>query len=390
VMGSNQPDYVVRKLAPADGSLIWHATWGFNGGDYPRDMELDAAGDVYVTGTGIDFIDKYSTIKLAGNDGHLLWQAYDAAGLDNSAVALALDHVGGVYVTGAADPDGNHSNFNDNFFTVKRDAASGAQLWTHSYGANCVGCYDVPTDVIADDFGHVFVTGITSSAPYSSDVITFVLDAASGGEIERGVVASPTPITSREGILGFDAAFDLFHAGELYNANTGAVEISVFEYTSLAIAPGAAYCSGDGSASACPCGTVGGSGNGCPSSVSALGGKLSAIGSASIGADSLSLRTAQLPNGPGIYLQGSGTNALAFGDGLLCVGSGIVRLGIAFAANGASSLPGGSAPQPIHAAGSTQVGDVRHYQVWFRDAAPGFCTPELFNLTNGLTLTWTP
>ena len=41
-------------------------------------MEIDAAGDVYVTGIGIDFIDKFSTIKLRGSDGQLLWQFYDA------------------------------------------------------------------------------------------------------------------------------------------------------------------------------------------------------------------------------------------------------------------------------------------------------------------------
>src|SRR6185295_17667294 len=67
VTGSNQPDYVVMKYAPATGETIWTATWGDNGGDTPRDMELDAAGDIYVAGIS-GFFDgaRFSTIKLHG------------------------------------------------------------------------------------------------------------------------------------------------------------------------------------------------------------------------------------------------------------------------------------------------------------------------------------
>ena len=78
---SNHADYVVVKYAPANGAVLWERSWGVTGDDFPVDMEIDAAGDVYVTGIGIDFIDKYSTIKLRGSDGQLLWQFYDAAWL---------------------------------------------------------------------------------------------------------------------------------------------------------------------------------------------------------------------------------------------------------------------------------------------------------------------
>jgi len=115
---SGHPDYVVVKYAPSNGATLWEASWGVSGGDFPADMEIDAAGDVYVTGIGIDFIDKYSTIKLRGSDGQLLWQFYDALGQDHSASGLFLDSVGGVFITGASDPDGHDGNFNDDSFTV--------------------------------------------------------------------------------------------------------------------------------------------------------------------------------------------------------------------------------------------------------------------------------
>jgi hypothetical protein len=233
VMASNHPDYVVIKYAP-DGATLWEANWGVSGGDFPRDMELDAAGDVYVTGTGIDLIDKYSTIKLRGADGHLLWQAYDFKGADNGAAALELDGRGFVYVTGAEDPDGDHSNLNDNFYTVKRNAGTGAFAWSHSYGLNCIGCYDVPSDVRVDSSGNVFVTGATTSAPYSADQLTLVLDWETGLEIERGVVFGASGQSAGSGILRFDGAENLYGGSTTYGFDTGQTEMAVTKYTTIA------------------------------------------------------------------------------------------------------------------------------------------------------------
>lgn len=229
VMSSNHPDFVAVKYDPADGSTLWEASWGVNGGDFSTDMEIDAAGDVYMTGTGIDFTDKLSTIKLRGSDGALLWQAYDFAGIDDSARALALDGQGGVIVTGTFDVDGDQSNFNDNFLTVRRDATTGALLWTHTFGANCVGCLDVPSDVLVDPSGNVFVAGASDTAPFDDDVITFVLDVDTGLQRDLGVLP---PGTAGTGILRFDATFALYNGGGTYDANTGQKQITVFKYPS--------------------------------------------------------------------------------------------------------------------------------------------------------------
>lgn len=233
VMASNHPDYVVLKLSPTDGALLWEATWGVTGGDLATDMEIDALGDVYVTGTGIDFNDKYSTIKLQGTDGSLLWQAYDSSGIDDYAQALALDGEGGVLVTGSVDHDGDESNFNNNIYTVKRDATTGDLLWTHEYGETCLGCYDVPSDVVVDPAGHVFVAGSTSSPPYGADLILMVLDNATGLETDRGIVSGGPEETVGSGGLAFDAAFNLYDGGGFYNFNTGEVYMSVTKWPAM-------------------------------------------------------------------------------------------------------------------------------------------------------------
>jgi hypothetical protein len=233
VMSSLHPDFIVVKYDPADGSTVWETNWGVSGGDFPSDMEIDAGGDIFVTGTGINFNDMFSTIRLSGADGSLLWQAYDAAGFHDYAVSLYLDGQGGVFITGGSDPDGDISNFNDNFFTVKRDAATGSPIWTHLYGANCVGCFDQPSDVIVDLAGNVFVAGGTSSPPYSGDMVTFVLDSDTGTETDRGIMPGGTNENAGSGILALDAEYNLYNGGEFYNFNTGDIDMTIVKYASL-------------------------------------------------------------------------------------------------------------------------------------------------------------
>ena len=59
-----------------------------------------------------------------------------------------------------------------------------------------------------------------------------------------------------------------------------------------------AFCHGDGSSVACPCGNVGATGHGCPSSVSPAGARLSGLGQERVSLDTLVLSTESAPNGP--------------------------------------------------------------------------------------------
>ncbi len=389
VMSTQHSDYVVVKLAPSTGAITWVANWGVNGQDSPRDMEVDTAGDIYVTGTGFNLQNQYSTIKLRGTDGQLLWQAYDTAGTRNTAAGLALDHQGGVYVTGSSDPDADASNNNDNMFTVKRDATTGNLLWTHLYGLNCIGCADVASDVIADNAGHVFVSGSTNSPPYSADAITFVLDPATGGETTRGVLASAPGMSAEAGFLRLDANQDLFVGGRLRNTSTAVSEILVIKYPGLNGGAGVPFCSGDGSGAACPCGNLSIGVEGCQSSLG-VGGRLVASGVSSLASDSVVLRGTQMPQSSVLYFQGTtrqaGGAGSAFGDGLRCAGGTVVRLGAKLNAGGGSQYPE-AGDASVSAKGAVGVPGVRTYQCWFRNAA-AYCTPSTFNLTNGWEITW--
>jgi len=232
IMNSLHPDFVVVKYDRATGAEVWEATWGVTGGDFPREMLIDMSGDIYVTGTGIDFVDKYSTIKLTGADGSLIWQRYDQGGIDDSSSGIALDGAGGLYITGTVDPDGNASNANNQIYTVKRDAMTGDFLWDFVYGDTCVGCSDGSSDVAVDADGTVYVAGATSSAPYSHDAILFVLDPATGVEVDRAVVESDPNFHRDFGVALFDARDGIRATGENDNVNTGDTDITVTAYPS--------------------------------------------------------------------------------------------------------------------------------------------------------------
>jgi hypothetical protein len=156
------------------------------------------------------------------------------------------------------------------------------------------------------------------------------------------------------------------------------------------ITTGSAFCSGDGTGTACPCSNNGIAGNGCANSVNANGARLVATGSASISSDLLVLAGSGMPNSSALYFQGTaqqnGGLGTLFGDGLRCAGGTNLRLGTKSNSAGASSYPVG-ADQPVSVRGSVFAPGTRVYQVWYRNAA-AFCSIDTFNLTNGLSIAW--
>ncbi len=153
-----------------------------------------------------------------------------------------------------------------------------------------------------------------------------------------------------------------------------------------------AFCFGDGSGTACPCGNNGAVGNGCASSVSAAGANLAASGTTSLTSDTLVLSGTGMPNSSALYFQGTadvaGGAGAVFGDGLRCAGGSVIRLGTKFNSAGASQYPTGG-DLSVSVRGLVAGPGTRTYQCWYRNAA-AFCMPETFNLSNGILVTWTP
>ncbi|MBK7878676.1 MAG: hypothetical protein IPJ77_23715 [Planctomycetes bacterium] len=159
-------------------------------------------------------------------------------------------------------------------------------------------------------------------------------------------------------------------------------------------APGAVFCTGDGLdalvTTPCPCANTGGPGRGCANSVEPLGARLRATGSAN--PDTVTLLGDGMPGTvTAIYLKGSTSAAhgVVFGDGVRCVDGALIRLSTVHNTAGASQYPLGTQPR-LSVRGQTPPGSglVGRYQVYYRNAAAGFCPPETFNVSNGYRIAW--
>lgn len=159
---------------------------------------------------------------------------------------------------------------------------------------------------------------------------------------------------------------------------------------------GTAFCSGDGSGTACPCNNFGFPGGGCSNS-SFPGAILSGTGTASLSNDTLQLGCVLLPfdaGATGLLFQGTAQEAggagVIMGSGLRCVGGSIRRLGMKSLATGDLQFGQPVGDTPLHVRGQITVASTVHYQIWFRDNAFVGCTEPKFNYSNGLSVTWTP
>jgi hypothetical protein len=151
--------------------------------------------------------------------------------------------------------------------------------------------------------------------------------------------------------------------------------------------PGTAFCFCD--AVVAPCNNPGVAGSGCGNLAPLSGATLGGSGNAVVGSDTLVLSATGLtPNNPGLYFQGTaalgGGVGVAFGDGLRCAGGTVERIGVVNSdAGGASSTLGIT----VSVAGSVSAGELRHYQLWYRNPGQSFCSSQ-FNLTNGYSVQW--
>ncbi len=107
--------------------------------------------------------------------------------------------------------------------------------------------------------------------------------------------------------------------------------------------------------------------------------------------DTLVLVGSGMPDSSALYFQGTTQSAaglgVLFGDGLSCADGTVIRLGIKSNSGGQSNYPEGADPLVSVRGAIPSPGVTRTYQCWYPNAA-SFCTPETFNLTNGVSVNW--
>ena len=222
--GCTQIDICVTKYGPS-GDTLWHVSYdGFNTygqDDYPLDMEVDGAGNIYITGkTEINNFDYAVTLKYNAA-GTLLWSTkYSTA--ESTGNRLALDGLGNVIVCGY-----RKISSNKDYLVVKYNA-SGVEQWARFYSN---GNHDEAIDVECDASGNIYVTGRSSGINAFYDWATLKYDN-NGNQLWVDVYANSTSFAySEEPVeLEIDNNGDIVVAGSAPFLSTSNRDYYVIKY----------------------------------------------------------------------------------------------------------------------------------------------------------------
>ncbi len=169
---SGNHDHATVKY-DTNGTELWVGRYNGpgNGSDIAKDIAVDAAGNVYVTGVseGTSGIYDYATVKYDTSGTEQWVRRYNgpANGSDGSN-GIAVDAAGNVYVTGWSDSSGTNTNYD--YATVKYDT-NGTVLWVERYNGPGNGS-DESSDIAVDATGNVYVTGRGIGTSGKADYVT--------------------------------------------------------------------------------------------------------------------------------------------------------------------------------------------------------------------------
>jgi hypothetical protein len=173
-------DCVTIKYNAADGDTVWARTYNgpADSSDQARDIEVDTAGNVYITGTsrGIGTLSDIVTIKYNAAGGEEWVERYDNP--DTSAgdggFGIEIDDASNVYVVGQSQGMGTGSDI----ITIKYDY-DGNQQWATRYNGPA-NDYDTPSDEVGgkcmaiDQSANIFVTGVSRGPTSLNDFVAIM------------------------------------------------------------------------------------------------------------------------------------------------------------------------------------------------------------------------
>jgi hypothetical protein len=179
---SGSSDSFVAKYSPA-GNLLWIKQQGSSADEAATNLTVDSGGNIFAAGNTFGNL---ADMSVGGRDGYVT--RYDAAGnlvwskqfgtsANENVLGASADDFGNVYITGQTFGNwGGPNAGSSDIFVVKYDLA-GNQQWVRQLGTTRL---DISCDVIANDFGDVFISGWTADSPPSDggrDVFVSKLDA---------------------------------------------------------------------------------------------------------------------------------------------------------------------------------------------------------------------
>ncbi len=130
----NSYDYILLKYN-TNGDRVWTKLYGANAGydDFARSLKVDAMGNVYVAGYswGVGTFANYATLKYDA-EGNQVWARRFSGGNGEILNEVEIDASGNVYVTGYSNR--TSASGSEDIVTIKYNAA-GEQQWLNRYNS---------------------------------------------------------------------------------------------------------------------------------------------------------------------------------------------------------------------------------------------------------------
>ena len=211
--GGNTSDNFIAKFDQA-GNRLWATYYGGNGDDYADALLVNAAGDIYLSGstnspnniaTAGSFQPSVSTgydvflARLTANGGRT-WATYFGGNGDDTAYRLRQGNDGAIYMVGytlstdrmatAGAFQINKSSGRDAF--ISRFEDSGLLSWSSYYGGNA---NDFGYGLVVDGNDHLFVNGYTEGSNNLSATGT-TAQLNYGGGTKDGFISKFAPCTA--------------------------------------------------------------------------------------------------------------------------------------------------------------------------------------------------
>ncbi|MER2996877.1 SBBP repeat-containing protein [Pontibacter populi] len=209
--------FLTIKYDALTGEQLWVDGYFEDGASLgSKDITVDDAGGVYVTGWRRNGIHEAVTLKYDANTGKRIWKAsYSLSEEFNQGTAIAVRN-GQVFVAGFSYVLGPGRESNNDIFLLKYNTADGSQIWDTTYDS---GFNDVPTDMLLDSGNGLFIVG------YSPGASLLKFNADSGKRIWTIKNEDQSTI----------AAID--NAGGIYTAGRNGGEVLVRKYNTLTAEP---------------------------------------------------------------------------------------------------------------------------------------------------------
>ncbi|MEO9531179.1 MAG: T9SS type A sorting domain-containing protein [Crocinitomicaceae bacterium] len=219
------------NLSFAQINVQWESRYNGTGNfiDQAVDLELDASGNTYVTGTSYNGSSyDWVTVKY-DSDGNEIWtNVYGGSGLDEAA-AIVLDGNNDVIVTGSKFISGSDWDL----AIQKIDGTTGVQAWeyTHTGSTN----FDGGKDITVDSNNDVIVAGTYSFS--TTDIDYLVVKVSSAGVFDWSYTNGTTNNDEGKVVLT-DASNNIYVAGHS-NVGSGTTyfDVLIMKYAPTGGAP---------------------------------------------------------------------------------------------------------------------------------------------------------